>query len=82
MTLRQSTGICSNPGFLLEPRRNFPQELQGHLMQKSHLLGLTTWKVVQRNGWKDIAELANETTHKFSKSQRHAWMTTILETKK
>ena len=49
--------LCLKPGFLLEPRKNYLQELQGNLMQKPYLLGPTTWKVMQRNLWKDIANL-------------------------
>ena len=55
--LRQTTEICSNPGFLLEPKKNYRPELQGNLLQKQYLLGLMTWKVTQRNVWKDIANL-------------------------
>ena len=36
---------------------NYLSELQGNLMQKSYLLGPTTWKVTQRNAWKDFANL-------------------------
>ena len=52
-----NTEICLKPGFLLEPRKNYLQELQGNLMQKSCLPGPTTWKVTQTNAWKDIANL-------------------------
>ena len=56
-TLWRTTEVCSNPGFLLEPRKNYRPELQGNLMQKQYLLGPMTWKVTQRNVWKDIANL-------------------------
>ena len=38
-------------------KENYSQELQGKLMQKSYRLGFTAWKVMQRNAWKDIANL-------------------------
>ena len=44
-------GFCWSQGKTARP------ELQGNLMQKSYLLGPTTWKVTQRNVWKDIANL-------------------------
>ena len=72
--------ICSNPGFLLEPRKNYLQGLQGNLMQKSHLLGPTTWKVMQRNVWKDVANLRIKRLNNYTKSRRHAW--TIINLKK
>ena len=56
-TLWQTTEICSNPGFLLQPRKNHRPELQGNLMQKQHLLGPMAWKVTRGNVWKDIANL-------------------------
>ena len=55
--LWRTTEICSNPGFLLEPRKNYLPEFQWNLMQKQYFLGLMTWKVAQRNVWKDIANL-------------------------
>ena len=36
-------------------------------MQKLYLLGPTTWKVMQRNVWKDIASLQNKTTQQLYK---------------
>ena len=35
------------------------------LPQKSYLLGLTTWKVMQRNAWKDIASWRIKTTQQL-----------------
>ena len=52
-------------------KENFLQELQGNLMQKSYLLGRTTWKVMQRNVWKDTANLRIKRLNNFSKSQHH-----------
>ena len=36
--LWRTTETCSNPGFLLEPGKNYRPELQGNLMQKQDLL--------------------------------------------
>ena len=40
-----------------EAKENYLPELQGNLMQKSYFLGPTTWKVMQRFVWKDIANM-------------------------
>ena len=48
--------IWSNPGFLLEPKKNYRPELQGNLMQKQYLLGPVTWKILQRSAWKENAK--------------------------
>ena len=82
MILWQTTEICSNPGFLLEPRKNDLSELQGNLMQKQYLLGPMTWKVTQRNLCNDFANLRIKQLSNFSKSQSHAWMTVNLKKKK
>ena len=81
MTLWQNFEICLNPGFLVGPRKNYLQKLQGNLMQKSCPLGPTTWKVMQRNVWKDIANLRKRLNN-YLKSQRHAWMTINSKTRK
>ena len=50
-----SSDIVTNYRGMFESRisagvkENYPQELQGNLMQKSYLLGLMTWKVMQRS---------------------------------
>ena len=62
-------------------RKIYRPELQGNLMQKSYLLGPTTWKVMQGNVWKDIANLRIRRLNSFSKSQRHAWITINLKKK-
>ena len=77
--LWRTTEICSNQGFLLEPRKNYRPELQENLMQKHDLLGPMTWKVTQRNVWKDIANLRIKRLNNYTKSQRHAWMTINLK---
>ena len=70
------------PGFLLEHRKDYQQELQGNLMQKSFLLGPTTGKVMQRNAWAGVANLRIKRLNNFSKSQHHAWMTINLKKRK
>ena len=60
--------ICSNPGFLLEPKKNYRPELQGNLMQKQYLPGPLIWKVTRRNAWKDIAKLQKKTQQLFEVS--------------
>ena len=52
MELWQTAETCSNPGFPLEPRKNYLSELQGNLTQKQYFLGPMTWKVTRRNAWK------------------------------
>ena len=34
-----------------------------------------TWKVTQRNVWKEIANLRIKRINNYTKSQHHAWMT-------
>ena len=73
--LWRTAEICSNSGFLLDPRKNYRPELQGNLMQRQYLLGATTWMVMLRNSWKDNAHWRTKQLNSFSKSQRHASMT-------
>ena len=54
---------------------NYLQEFQANLMQKSYHLGPATWKVMQRNVWKAIANLGIKLLNNYTKSQRHAWLT-------
>ena len=35
---------------------------------------ISSWKVMQRNAWKDIANLRIKQLSYYTKSQRHAWM--------
>ena len=44
--------------------------------------GLMTWKVMQRNAWKDIANLWTKQLNSYTKSQHHALTTTNSRTKK
>ena len=43
------------------------------------LHGPMTWKVMQRNAWKDIANCRMKRYSNCIKSQRHAWMTTFFK---
>ena len=75
------TEICSNQGFLPVLQKNCQkQKPQGNLMPKRYLHGPTIWKVMQRNAWKDIANLRIKQRINNTKSQRHAWM--IINVKK
>ena len=76
-----NTEICSNPGFPLEPRKNYRPELQGNLMKKQYFLGPMTWKVTQRNAWKKIANLQIKRLNNCTKSQHHASITINLNKK-
>ena len=49
------------------PRKNYRPELQENLMQKQYLLGPMTWKVTQRNVWKDIANWRIKKTQQLYK---------------
>ena len=62
MKLWQTTEICSNPGFLLEARKNYPPELQGNLMQKSYLLGSYDIEGHAEKCVEIYCELANKTS--------------------
>ena len=66
MKLWQTAEICSNPGFLLEPKKNYRPELQGNRMQKQYLLGPVTWRDTRRNVER-YCELANKTTQQLYK---------------
>ena len=51
-------------------------------MPKQYLHGPMTWKVTQRNAWKDTANLRTKQLSNYTKSQRHAWMIINLKKKK
>ena len=53
----------------------------GKLDAKRYLHGPTTWKVMQRNAWKDIANLHIKRLNNYTKLQHHAWMTINLKKK-
>ena len=54
---------------------------QGNLRHPLCVHGPMTWKVMQRNAWKDIANLRSKQPSSCINSQRHAWMTIILQRK-
>ena len=63
-------------------KENCRPGLQGNLMQKQYFLGPTTWKVMQRNALKDVANLRIKQLRSYTKSQLHAWMTINVKKKK
>ena len=74
--------VCSNRGFLLEQWKIYQkQKPLGNPMLKRYLDGRVTWKVMQRNEWKDIANLRIKQLSNSFKSRRHAWMTINLRKK-
>ena len=62
----------SNHEFLLEQLKNC---LGGRNHTQKLFCGLSTWKVMRRNAWKDIANLRRKRLNNFSKLQPHALMT-------
>ena len=71
---------CSNPRFLLQLWKNFQKtEFQGNPMRTQFLHGLMIWKVMQRSAWKGIVSQRKKQHNKYTKSQRHALMTTNLK---
>ena len=69
------TEVCSNQGFLSGLQRSCQkQKPRWNLMPTRYLHGLVTRKVMQRNVWKDVANLRIKRLSKKTKSQRHAWM--------
>ena len=54
----------------------------GTWCRKHYLHGPMTWKVMRRNAWKDIANLRIKRLNKYTKSRRHAWLTTNLKKRK
>ena len=54
-------------------KENYLAEFQGNLMQKQ-FLGPWTWKVTQRNVWKDVVNLRIKRLNHHKKSQHHAWV--------
>ena len=55
------------------------QKPQGNLTPNLSLYGRMTWKVMQRNAWKDCANWRIKQLNKYTKSEHHAWMTITLE---
>ena len=60
--------VCSNQGFLPGLQKNCQeQKPRGILMPKRYLHGPMTWEVMQRNVWKDIANLRMKETEQSYK---------------
>ena len=59
--------------------------LENYLFRRNRmrifLHGRWTWKITQRNVWKDIANLQTKRLSNYTKSQLHAWMTINLKKK-
>ena len=68
------TEPCLNPEFLQEQLRNF----HARKIWVS-LRGLVTWKVMPRNGWKDIVSWRTKRLNNSTKYQFHALMTTTFK---
>ena len=82
-----SNEIVANCRDMFQPRssagameKNDRPELQGNLMHEQYLL--VTWKVTQRNVWKDIANFRIKLRNNYTKSRHHARMTINLRKKK
>ena len=76
------TKVCLNVEFLPVQWKNYQTlQLQGNLWQTLSLHGPMTWKVVQRNAWKNVANLQIKQLNSYTKSQRHAWMTIMWKKK-
>ena len=69
----------SNPGFLLEQKKN--DLVQEHLT-RTFLHGPMIWKVMQSNAWKDIASWRTKQPSNCTKLQLHALMTINSRKKK
>ena len=67
------TEVCSNQGFLSGLWKT--QRPRGNLMPKRYLHRPMTWKVVQRNAWKDIANWRIKQRSIFlqSRDAMHGW---------
>ena len=60
-------------------KKHQKQRPWGNLMPKRYLHGPMTWKVMQRNAWKDIANWRTKRRNNYTKSRRHALMTINLK---
>ena len=76
------TQVCSNQGFLSGLQNCQKQKLWRNLMPKHYFHGIMTWKVMQRNAWKDIEYLRIRRLSNYTKSKRHAWIIINPEKKK
>ena len=63
-----------------EAMENYPKQRHKKTWRpKRYLHGPMTWKVMQKNARKDIANRRIKRRNNFSKSRLHAWMTTKLK---
>ena len=81
--LWQTTEICPNPGFLLEPEKN-TLKASGKLDAET----ISSWSCDMHGrsckgmcGWR-FSNLQIKRLNNYAKSQRHAWMTINLKKKK
>ena len=73
------SGICLNPGSLLEVRKNY---LVQNTLKQTFPHGPMTWKVMQRNARSDIASWLTKQPSSCTKSQLHALTITNSRKKK
>ena len=67
----------------LNTETHTPVLLMNHRnLTHTSLDGPMTWKVMQRNVWRDIASWRTKPPSNCTKSERHAWMTINLRKKK
>ena len=81
MKLRQTAGTCSNPGFLLEPRKNYLSELQGNLIQKQYLQTVLKCLHLARIGRRDILLSVNKLARavtKWTKAWPGRWVHQVM----
>ena len=77
------TAVRSNSGFLPGPEKNCQeQKPRWNLRRRLSLHGLATWKVLQRNAWRDVGNLQMKRFHTYTKSQHQTWMTINLKKRK
>ena len=60
-------------------KENTDQSFRESRCRNNIFLGPMTWKVTQRNVWKDVANLRTKRLNNDTKSQHHAWMTINLK---
>ena len=81
--LRMITNTCSNQGFLLGFGKLQETKATGKPDAETiSIHGPMTWKVMQRNAWKDVANWRIKQLNNYTKSRRHVRMTTNLNQKK
>ena len=70
MILWHATEVCSNPGFLLEPRKKLPARASG----KPDAETISSWSYDMEGHAKKCVDMQMQRLHNCTKSQRHAWM--------